>query len=256
MMKNWYKSIIGFLIAFLLCFSFLPDAKVLAESTYPFVEDDADLLTDSEEKALSEKIEAIRKKYNADVVILTADDLGWRYTTQYIEDYYDTMYAQGKINENATILYIDISDRTLEIQGYGACEEFISPSRGDNIRDAMGDELHYNNFYEGYLIGLNKVSTYLGRNPNFLTWTWLHLLVALIIGTIVTIVMVSHSKGKVTTSSRTYLDQAHSGLTAKRDIYLNTTVRKVRIESSSSGGSHSSGRSSGGHSHSTSKGHF
>ncbi len=258
MMIKRYTRSFTFLIIFILCLAFLPTTSVMAkEAPVSFVDDGANLFSEEEELKLSVKIQAIQKKYDADVVILTVEDRGPISSTRYVENYIDENCDLGRFKENVTILFIDKLDRYVEIQGYGNCEYFINNDRIDSILDDIEVDLHFDEYFDACTTALHEISYYYGLNPNMLTWTWLHAVVALIIGAIVTIVMVSHSKGKVTTNSRTYLDTAHSGLVAKRDMYVTTTVRRTRIQSSSSGGSRSGGgRSSGGRSHSGGGRHF
>lgn len=257
MMKK-YTRCFTFLVVIILCFAFLPASKVTAEEApISFVDDGADLFTEAEESKLAEKIQKIQNKYDADVVIVTVEDRGYISATQYVEDYVDLNCDLDNFKENVTILFIDEADRFVEIQGYGVCETFINNNRVDSILDDIEDDLHVDSYFEACYTALREISNYYGSNPNPLTWTWLHALVALIVGAIVTIVMVANSKGKVTTTSRTYLDNEHSGLVAKRDMYVTTTVHRTRIQSSSSSGGRSGGgRSSGGRSHSGGGRHF
>ncbi len=256
MMNKRYTRYFTFLIVFIMCLAFLPASNVMAkEAPVSFVDDGADLFTEEEELKLSARIQAIQKKYDADVVIYTVEDRGNISSETFVERYVNTNCDLGRFKENVTILFIDEFDRYVEIQGYGVCEEFINNDRIDSILDDIETDLHFEEYFDACSTALHKISYYYGKNPNFLTWTLLHALVALIIGAIVTFVMVSHSKGKVTTNSRTYLDTAHSGLVAKRDMYITTTVKRTRIQSNSSGRS-GGGRSSGGRSHSGGGRHF
>jgi uncharacterized protein len=92
---------------------------------------------------------------------------------------------------------------------------------------------------------------------------WFQLLVSLTIGGIVVGVMAFNSGGRMTTVSNTYMDQNHSGLIGRRDDYLRTTVTKVRKPTNNNqgnggfnAGGFRGGTSSGGHSHSSSRGKF
>ncbi|MNE72309.1 hypothetical protein D3C80_1682370 [compost metagenome] len=99
-----------------------------------------------------------------------------------------------------------------------------------------------------------------GVNPdNILFNIWFQLGGALAIGGIVVGMMAYRSGGRVTVNRRTYEDASTSGIVDHQDRYIRTTVTKTKIEKSSGGGSGGGGGggvTSGGHSHSGSRGKF
>jgi uncharacterized protein len=129
------------------------------------------------------------------------------------------------------------------IQAYGKADTYITSNRIDTILDNMTSDFSQDLYFDAFLIYLEDLDTYLNKHPNPLTWTWVQVLIGLLIGGIITAIMVSNSKGKVTTNSRTYLDQENSGLVAKRDMYITTTVRRIHKPKPSSGGGGGTGRS-------------
>lgn len=244
MIKTTKSLTIRVLTMLILCLFLLPSSLVKAETTTTtYVDDTADLFSDSEESTLTSKIIELKAKYNMDIVILTVPDRGYQSATGFINDYVDERCDKKELSEDLVIAFRDVNDRWLEIRGYEKAETYITENRANAIIDEMTDDIRQDHYYDGFLIFLDEVDTYLGVNPNPLTWTWVQLLIGLAIGGIITAVMVSHSSGKVTTTNRTYLDTQHSGIVAKRDTYLNTTVRRVKIESSSSSSGHSGGHS-------------
>ena len=87
---------------------------------------------------------------------------------------------------------------------------------------------------------------------------WVQLVVALVIGGIVVGGMAASNGGTMTVNANTYLDERYSGIRARRDDYIRTSVTKRRKpqETRSSGGGGGSHHSSGGHSHSSAGRHF
>ncbi len=234
-------------LASVLSFNSLLVNAAAVSSTY--IEDDADIFTVNEEEILTKKMKSLQKKYDMDIIILTVDGLNGHSAKRYIDDYVDAHCDAGLLSEDVVISLRDIEDRWIEIRGYGKAMTYITDTRVDTILDDMTSTLRQDKYYDAYSIFLDDVDTFLGRHPNPLTWTWVQAIIGLVIGGIITAVMVSHSKGKVTTDSRTYLDQANSGLVAKRDMYITTTVRRIhRPQSSSGSSSGGGGRSSGGRS--------
>lgn len=257
-MTNRMTSRFRYVILFLLFISILiPAATVNASdirtNTTTFIEDEAEVFTEQERIKLTEQCKKIQDKYKVDVVIITRQDTGSKIIKRYMEDYYDRRYdIEKNISKDTVLVLRTIKNRWVEIQGYGKCEGFINNNRIESILDDMESTHRQNRFYDAFSIMLDDVYDYLGTNPNPLTWTWVQFLIAIVIGGISVACMVASSGGKVTTNNRTYLDNAHSGLVAKRDIYLNTTVKRIHRPQSNGGGGGGghSGRSSGGHSHS------
>ncbi len=241
MMKD-KKTLIVCIILFA-CFSFIPLKQALASESQVYVDDQAGLLTSSEIETLNQKILSIQKKYDFDVVILTVPSRDTYSATKYINDYVDERMDHKEISENLVICFRDVEDRWLEIRGYEKAQTYITEARANSIIDEMTPDIRKDEYYDGFLVFLEEVDHYLGIHPNPLTWTWVQLLIGCVIGAIITVVMVSHSGGKVTTTNRTYFDAAHSGLVARRDTYLTTTVHRVKIQTSSGGGSGGGGRS-------------
>jgi len=79
--------------------------------------DEADLLTDSEEAALSAKLDEISLRQNMDVVIVTVDSTGERTATEYADDIYD----DRGYGMDGVLLLISMSNRewAVSTSGYG-----------------------------------------------------------------------------------------------------------------------------------------
>ena len=69
--------------------------------------DEADLLTDSEEAALSAKLDEISLRQNLDVVIVTVNSIGDRTATEYADDTYD----YSGYSDDGVLLLISIDER-------------------------------------------------------------------------------------------------------------------------------------------------
>lgn len=244
-MIKYKKSLIACILTLILaCLSLVSAKQAFASEEKTYVDDQAGLLTSSEKETLNQKILSLKKKYDFDIVILTVPSRDTYSATTFINNYVDKRANNNEISDNLVICFRDVEDRWLEIRGYEKAETYITEGRANSIIDEMTPDIRRNEYYDGFLVFLEEVDHYLGIHPNPLTWTWVQLLIGLAIGGIVTIIMVSQNDGKVTTNNRTYLDAANSGLVAKRDTYLTTTVHRVKIETSSGGGgSRGGGRS-------------
>jgi len=258
--------------------------------------DYADLLTQDEEAELEQLYYQWGLEAETDIVLVTTDDMEGKSDKVYLEDFQDELYfAQDVLAENASMMLINMEDRIVTIQGYGDCEFWLSNDRIEYILDwvyvglvdgdyyaaaeSFGEQTaYYMNQDKGvsteYEPGQDYGESYGGPsdyyneplNERYTAWEYLSmtlsealfgsLLLAVIGSSIACLIIGIKRKTKVTVYPATYMDQQNSGLSARRDDYLRTTVTKVRrpTESSSGGsGGRSSGgggRSSGGRSHS------
>lgn len=250
------------------------------------LEDNANLLSESEESKLQTKLAAYAVKSDLDLVILTTDDLDtkveddddaiMKYVTRYLEDYIDEHCDNGTFSEDVAILYFDSTYRFLNIQGYGSAETLLSDYRIENILDEISSYFREDDYYNAFLnFGIQakyyatlpdtnssngNSSSNSGQNntlpngsygndyyhgsgtssqnssdyaqkqfvENVVYHTGLQLLAAAIIGVIAVAIMASRSGGAVTTNNRTYLNEGNSGITARRDDYIRTSVTKVK----------------------------
>ncbi len=292
----------------------IPNFNIIANATEhtAHIEDNANLLSESEETKLQSKLSTYAVNSNLDLVILTTDDLNtkvkddddaiMKYVTRYLEDYIDKHCDNGTFTEDVAILYFDSTYRWLNIQGYGRAETDLSDDRIENILDDISGYFGENDYYNAFL-NFGKEAKYYATLPktnsnsnnsshntspngnydnrynnghgssynssnyaqkqfveNVIYNTGFQLLAAVIIGVIAVAVMASRSGGSVTINNRTYLDEGNSGVTARRDDYIRTSVTKVKRPQNNtnqnSGGNRSfrssggGGVSSGGRSHS------
>lgn len=253
-------SIIGTLLMMMLI-AFIPIKSYASENKLN-VNDSANLLTDSQLNKLNKTLREYSDKYDIDIVVLTVAGLDGKSDRNYLEDYVDSVLDAGIYSENITILQFDTDSRYCTIQAYGSCERVINDDNIEYILDVVAPQISEHNYYDAFNDFAKGVNHYydnpryeFGHEPLYLK-TWFQLVVALAIGGVVVGTMAYHSQGRNTVNNHTYLDEQRSGIVARRDIYLRTSVSKVRKPSNnnnSSGGGRSSGGggiSSGGRSHS------
>ncbi len=228
---------------------------VPADASVNRITDQAGLLAAGAVSSLEDTILALESEYSVSIRILTEHDLSGKSTTRFLEDYFDSEYAAGRLAADAVLLLVSMEpgNRTVEIQGYGICEDLISYNRIDNILDKITPMLSRGDYRTAFETFLERTGYYLGHEevPFYFT-TLFQVIAALAIGAITVAVLLPRDSGRITTNSRTYLNQEHSGVTASRDIYLRTLVTRTRRPDSNSGGGsrNTGGRSSGGASHS------
>lgn len=285
-MKKQYKFTL-FLIALCVMLASLTVVPATAAETLQYVYDNDNLLTTDEQEALRELCQTKGEEAGIDIILLTERLSSSSAEKTYMEEFYDEYYEAGLLKTDTAMILINMELRNVYIQGYGLCEFYINNDRIEYILDDIVPYLSDAYYYDALELFIDEVVYYMGQDKGVsfeyedgqdygeayggesdyyevsLTPAQairsvpfgLIALISCAIGGISLAIMASGSGGKVTINNRSYLDNAHSGLTASRDDYIRTTVTKRRKpqETSSSSGPRSSGGggiSSGGHSHS------
>lgn len=282
------RKIISVLISLLLILCL---TTAVYADTLPWIIDHADLLTQSEEDALTKQIDDIRESYELDVVILTIRDLGGKSIQTYADDYYDENgYGYGD-DYTGVLLLIAMDTREWYIS---TCGEAIY-ALTDYSLDVLGEELVYflsiEEYYMAFENFINSLPKYMmayqqgdpydgyvqpdeyypeygdeivyyepNREPNYLN----SFLISLIIGAVVALVAVLIMRSRMNTAkfqknAGNYLINGSYHLNVRRDMFLYSRVSKTPRQQSNSGG-HGGGssvhRSSGGRSHGGRGGRF
>lgn len=214
------------------------------------VNDSANLLSVSQVENLNTLLRKYSDKYGIDIVVLTVKGLEGKSDRNYLEDYVDSALDAGIYSENITILQFDTDSRYCTIQAYGSCEQIIDDDNIEYILDVVAPQISDHNYYNAFSDFAEGVNHYYDnpryefRREPFYLKTWFQLVAAIAIGGIVVGSMAYHSQGRNTVNNHTYLDERRSGIVAKRDIYIRTSVTKVKKPSTNENGG--GGRSSGG----------
>lgn len=259
--QNKGSYLLGFLLTFLLLLStggseVVSQAATAEKGVYLY--DGADLYDSDEEEEIQEYLEKQSQKAGMGIYVLTSDDSGYGATDRYIEDFYDEGYDSGEIDKDAVLMHIDMEERYVNIQPYGAAESKIPDATGEIIIDYIFNELKAGDYEGAAKQYAERAEHYLNYVPVYAT-AGFQLIASLIVGAIAVAIMAASSGGKMTAGAAKYQDARQSGIRARRDDYIRTSVTKRRKPESNGGGGRSSGgshRSSGGHSHSSAGRHF
>lgn len=236
------------------------------------VVDDADLLSDSEETALREKLEEIRVRQKMDIVIVTAKTLSGATPADYADDTYDhNGYGYGN-DRDGLLLLISMEDRDWYISttGYGitAFTDAGIQYIGNKIKEHLSDGDYaaaFDTFAELCDDFITKARTEkpydsgnMPKEPMKPGW----ILVAVIAGFILSFITVGAMKGKLKTvrfqpAANSYMKAGSMNITESRDMFLyNTVTRTARPKDSDSGGGSSTHTSSSGSTHGGGGGKF
>lgn len=215
--------------------------------------DNANLLTESEVRTLTDSCEQILDKYQTSVYIWTDSSIGKSDNyDSYMESIISAQTNQTDEN-NIVILLIGMkpNDRIYQIHGYGKGGRFLTNRRCNLILDDMYDDMHAGNYYQAANTFVRQTGDYLKRDPRFDTIPFSSLsqiIFCLILAACIIFALAYRSRGGSAAGSRTYLEQNSSKIPGRFERYTHTTTTRTVIPKSSSSGS------GGGSSHSKGSG--
>lgn len=257
------KKITTLLFALVLCLC--TAVPVLAADgfadEYYRLNDLADLLTDSEETVLLQKLDEISLRQKMDVTVATVKDLGGYSTAEEYADavYEFCKYGYGK-NKDGLLLLISMEDRDFAIStcGYGitaftdAGIEYImkqikSDLSGGNYAAAFDT---YASLCDEFITQARNGSPFdkgnLPREPLPMIW----IPISIVIGVLLALIIVGSMKGKLKTvrtqaAANSYLKKDSLNITESSDLFLYHTVTRSEKQKDSDSGSSTHTSSSG-----------
>lgn len=267
------KKLSVLLLVLVLCFvavsPALADSEGFADQYYRVL-DMADLLTDSEEEALNEKLDEISIRQDMDVVVATTDDLEGFSVAEYADLLYEGCefgYGSGK---DGLMLLISMEDRDWYIStcGYGitAFTDAGIDYIGEQITSDLSDGNYaaaftsYAELCDDFITQARSSDPYdsgnLPSQPLSLVW----IPIALVIGFVIAKIIVGNMKSELKTvrkqaAANSYVKSGSMNITESRDLFLYHTVTKAAKPKNSSSGS-STHRSSSGTTHGGGGGKF
>lgn len=258
------KKIIAIFFSLLLVASFC--MSVSADTRLqPRLMDYADILTDSEEYELTEKLDEISERQQFDVVIVTVNDTDGKSITAYADDYFDYNGFGYGSSYDGCVLVVDMGGRDwwISTSGYGitaltdAGIEYI----GEQIEGDLSNAFYYDAFTtyadlcDDFVSEAESGSPYDTGNLPKEGYNWfMGIAVSVIIGFVIALIITLIMKGKLKSvrfqpGAKDYMVPGSMNVTASRDIFLYRNVsRRAKPKESSGSSTHtsSSGRSHGG----------
>ena len=257
---NTYVGGIGaYMDAAVLYFPELTAAAETTEAAMPeneqFLYDEADLLTDSEEVTLVEKLKDVSRACNAQLVVVTIASMDGGDIDSYVDYLYDSMgFGYGE-NHDGVLLLVCMDPREYRILSNGYAGTAIGPDQIDTLCDFMETYLpngHYTSAFHSFADQSGEFLEYYLMGSPFKVGK--SLAISLIIGIIAGLMVAFILKGQLKSVRKQ--DQAHRyvkpdsmTVNLQYDIFLYRTVTRTkkqkRVESTSSG-SGDTARSKGG----------
>lgn len=257
------KKLIALLFVLVLCLcTAVPvfAADGFADEYYR-VNDLADLLTDSEESALLQKLDEISLRQKMDVTVVTVNDLdGYDSASEYVDVVYEYCNYGYGVERDGLLLLISMEDRDWAIStcGYGitaftdAGIEYI----GNQIKSDLSDGNYaaafdtYANLCDEFIAQARNGSPFdkgnLPREPLSIIW----IPISIAIGVVLALIIVGSMKGKLKTvrtqaAANSYLKKGSLVITENSDLFLYNTVTRSKKEKDNNSGSSTHTSSSG-----------
>lgn len=258
-MKKLSALILSLLMSVFLALPAFAAENVRLSVPRDFLIDEADLLSESEEEELEDKLSELSERQGFDVVVLTVGSLGGKTAEEYADDYYDeNSYGQGDERDGCLFL-ISMEERDWYIStcGYGitaitdygidCISELVVPSLSigdyagafglyaDCVDDFIdesknGTPYDYNNELDGYY---NENGEFVqGRRPRKFRLGFL--IAGAVIGLISAAITTSASASKLKsvaskTEANDYLIKDSFVLTGSEDKFIRSNLMKSPI---------------------------
>lgn len=212
--------------------------------------DEADLLTEAEEKELGEKLQAVSEKFNYKAAVYTTEAMEDGYTSyKFTEHVYDELIFDENAAGGAVIM---VAMETRDV--YVFYDQILNDSIAESIRESATPYLSDGDYFDAFDSFVWDVEYYLDGEINGYPIPWfttvvVSIVVGLVVALIVTGVMKSQLKSVAfNRAAENYVARDSFSLTESRDSYLYCTVSRVAKpkNNSSSSGSSSSGRGGSG----------
>ena len=257
---NTYVGGIGaYMDAAVLYFPELTAAAETTDAAMPENEqllyDEADLLTDSEEVTLVEKLKDVSRACNAQLVVVTIASMDGGDIDSYVDYLYDSMgFGYGE-NHDGVLLLVCMDPREYRILSNGYAGTAIGPDQIDTLCDFMETYLpngHYTSAFHSFVDQSGEFLEYYLMGSPFKVGK--SLAISLIIGIIAGLIVAFILKGQLKSVRKQdqaygYVKPGSMTVNIQYDIFLYRTVTRTkkqkRVESTSSG-SGDTARSKGG----------
>ncbi|MDD6528250.1 MAG: TPM domain-containing protein [Oscillospiraceae bacterium] len=231
------------------------DPNLPQERLLPLVVDQANLLSDSEEKVLTERLEEISDRFELDLAVVTVTDFGGKTPEDFADDFYDyNGYGRGENADGALLVYKPgkQGDRRLQISTCGKAIDALTDAKIDSILNGIKDYF----INEDYIGGFNAFADQcddafeIEFNPSVSPfWIPICLIIGFVIAFAITKIRTNSLK-----SVRKKVDASDYAtgvaVTDRSDVFLYRNVSKTPIpKDTGSGGGSSTHTSSSGRSH-------
>lgn len=253
------KRLISLVFVCIMCVSFLTPCFATEFANPPIV-DLAEYLSDYEFNELTEKLEAVRQKYDFEVAIVTEEEMSSYSAMSSADDIYDYLdYGAGE-GDDGILLYICSGTREYWITTHADGERIFNENGiaylKNNIEPHLADDDYYGamdeyiDLADELLAMAAKGAPYDESEQDSSTRTVI-IVCALVIPLIVAWIMMASKLALMKTAvenncAENYIKQGSKQINVSRDIFLYSHVTRTAKPKNNSSHTSSSGRSHGG----------
>lgn len=245
------KRIVTLILTLVLCLALAVQVRA---AQLPRLVDAANLLNDTHEAELLDRLDRVSEELQADVVIVTMDSCGGYSADEVIEALYDEYgYGIGP-NQDGVMLLLSMAERDYRIHSEGYASDAITMGDIDDIGAHIVEELSDGAYMEGFMEFVSLCEYELeaeryGEPFNFGMNLILSLVIGFVVAFIATGIMRSQLKSvRSRSGAKEYTKPGSMQLTRSGDLFLYRTVdrRYSPRERSSGSGSRGGGGNTGG----------
>ena len=220
-----------------------------------FLFDEANLLSDSEEADLMEKLAQVSGDYNAQIVVYTIGSMNGGNIDSFVDYLYDSQNYGYGANRDGVLLLVCMDPREYRILSNGYAGVAIDPDAISNIGEAIVSDLSDGNYADAFHGFADECVYYLdGYLNGFPFNAGKSMLISLVIGVAAGVIVAFVLKGQLKSvhkqdRAHVYVKSDSMKVTVSNDIFLYRDVTRTKKESSNSSNSGSGGgsaRSKGG----------
>lgn len=237
------RKIISVVLAVFLCLSLA--VGVSAEEILLY--DEADLLTDREERDLQDMLRQISRTHNAQIIIGTVDTTEDGGIDYMVEAIYDGMGFGYGTSRDGVFLLVCMDVREYRILSNGLAGDAIGSREISAISEAMASHLSDGDYADAFAVFAKRCDYYLtgyrsGYPFEFGKYLLIALGVGLMIGLIAVLIMKAQLKSvRKQHQANVYMKSGSLRLTRSSDIYLYRNVSRTKRDTGGSSGSRSGG---------------
>ena len=245
------RRILCVIVIVMMCLGLAVSASAtsdLAQAESIHLLDVADILSNTEEMQLTEKLEEVSAKYDAQIVVVTFES-----TDGSLEELANAVYNMGfgyGQNRDGVLLVVSMDPREYHIIGNGFAGNAVDINAIDDIGEAIRSDLSTGDYADAFDTFADKCEYYLDGYLNGFPFNFgKNLIIALVVGLVIGLIVVLILRGQLKSvrsknQAADYVKPGSMQVTVARDFFLYRTVTRTKKESNSK--SSGSSRSSGG----------
>ena len=228
------KRIISFLFIFLMCITL--SVPALADQDTKRLYDNADLLKESEEKSLTDRLDSVSEEYKVDVIIVTVETVGNTTADKYINNFYDENNCGYGNGHDGVMLLVAMKERDYRILSNGLGAQAISSDDIEDIGEDISSYLTDEKYVKAFNTYIDDCEYQINGEINGFPFNFVKsLIISLVIGLIIALIVTGIMKGQLKSvqkqlNATEYTKKGSMNVTTSSDNFLYRTLEKREKE--------------------------